>query len=80
MHRLYTTTSENRALPRIEETDSQRIIWHKYFSILDMKSGYHLVEMLEEHKERTAFTVGPLVFYEFNILPFGLSVLQPIKD
>ena len=24
------------------------------------------------HKQRTVFTVGPLGFYEFNRLPFGL--------
>ena len=27
----------------------------------------------EEHKERTAFTVGSLGFYEYNKMPFGLS-------
>jgi hypothetical protein len=37
-----------------------------------MKSGYHQVEVEESHKQRTAFTVGPLGFYEFNRLPFGL--------
>lgn len=38
-----------------------------------MKSGYHQVEVLEKHKCRTAFTVGPLGFWEFNRLPFGLN-------
>ena len=28
--------------------------------------------MYEPHKERTAFTVGPLGFFEFNRMPFGL--------
>ena len=37
-----------------------------------MKSSYYQVEIEEAHKERTAFTVGPLGFYEFNRLPFGL--------
>lgn len=37
-----------------------------------MKSGYHQVEIEEAHKHRTAFTVGPIGFYEFNRLPFGL--------
>ncbi len=37
-----------------------------------MKSGYYQVEVAEEHKERTAFTVGPLGFWESNRLPFGL--------
>lgn len=37
-----------------------------------MKSGYHQVNIKEEYKQRTAFTVDPLGFYEFNKLPFGL--------
>ena len=37
-----------------------------------MKSGYHQIELFEPHKERTAFTLGPLGFYEFNRMPFGL--------
>ena len=37
-----------------------------------MKSGYHQVEIEEEHKPRTAFTVGPLGFWEMNYLAFGL--------
>ena len=34
----------------------------KYFSVLDIKSGYHQIELVEEHKERTVFTVVPLGF------------------
>jgi hypothetical protein len=45
----------------------------RYFSVIDMKSGFHQVEILKEHKERTAFTVGPLGLYEYNMMPFGLS-------
>ena len=65
------TKKDAYALPRIEEIlDS--LAGNKYFSILDMKSGYHQIELYEPHKERTAFTVGPLGFFEFNRLPFGL--------
>lgn len=32
-----------------------------------------VVEVEEEHKERTAFIVGLLGFFEYNIMPFGLS-------
>ena len=39
---------------------------------MDMISGYHQVEIFEDHKERTAFSVGPLGFYEYNRMPFGL--------
>ena len=38
-----------------------------------MKSGYHQIEVEESHKERTAFTVGTLGFYEFNKMSFGLA-------
>lgn len=45
----------------------------KYFTTLDMKAGYHQVGIEEHHRERTAFTVGPLAFYEYVKMPFGLS-------
>jgi hypothetical protein len=38
-----------------------------------MKSGYHKVEIEETHKPMTAFTAGPLGFWEYNRLPFGLA-------
>ena len=55
----------------------------KYFTVFDMKLGYHQIEVFKEHKCRTAFTVGPLGFGEFNHLPFGLRqtaclVVNPI--
>jgi transposase InsO family protein len=66
------TIKDSYALPRIEEI-LEALSGNTYFTVLDMKSGYHQVEVEEEHKERTAFTIGPLGFYEFNRLPFGLS-------
>ena len=36
-------------------------------------SAYWQVEVEEADKEKTAFTVGPLGFYECNRMPFGLS-------
>ena len=65
------TKKDAYALPRFEEIlDS--LSGNKYFSILDMKSGYHQIELYEPHKEWTAFTVGPLWFFEFNRLLAGL--------
>lgn len=38
-----------------------------------MKSGYHQIEIEEQHKERPTFTVGLLGFFEFNKMSFGLA-------
>lgn len=66
------TIKDNYSLPRIEDI-LESLAGNKYFSVLDMKSGYHQVEIFEEHKQRTAFTVGSLGFYEYNRMPFGLT-------
>jgi hypothetical protein len=66
------TVKDSYALPRIEEVlDS--LHGARYFTTIDMKSGYYQVEMEESHKERTSFTMGPLGFYEYNKMPFGLT-------
>ena len=44
----------------------------KYFSKLDLRSGYWNVQLEEEDKHKTAFSVGNLCFYEWNRLCFGL--------
>ena len=59
-------------MPRIEES-MDSLYGAKYFSCLDLKSGYYQVEVEEEDKAKTAFTAGPLGFYEFNRLAFGLT-------
>lgn len=65
------TKKDNYCLPRVEEIlDS--LGGAKYFSRLDLKAGYHQIEIYEPHKERTAFTVGPLGFWEHNRLAMGL--------
>ena len=43
------------------------------FTSLDLKSGYWQVEMDERSIPYTAFTVGPLGFYECICMPFGLT-------
>ena len=48
-------------LPRIDKM-LDCLSGNVYFSILDMKSGYHQVEVRDDHKPRTAFTAGPLGF------------------
>lgn len=66
------TIRDSYALPRIDEI-LESLSGSKYFTKLDLKSGYHQISITEQHKERTAFTVGPLGFFEFNRMPFGLT-------
>ncbi len=66
------TIKDAYALPRLEET-LDCLAGSKYFTVLDMRSGYHQVEVADEHKCRTAFSVGSLGLYEYNRMPFGLS-------
>jgi len=44
----------------------------KYFSSLDMYSGYWQVKVKEECKPLTAFTAPGHGLWEFNVMPFGL--------
>ena len=57
------TIKDSYSLPRIEDL-LDCLGGNKYYSVLDMKSGYYQVEIEETHKERTTITVGPLGFYE----------------
>ena len=60
------------SLPRIESIlDS--LGGAQIFSTLDLKAGYWQVEMVEECKAYTAFTCGPLGFYECDTMPFGAT-------
>ena len=45
----------------------------KYFSILDLRSGYHHIGLSEESKPLTAFTTHSGKF-QWNVLPFGIGV------
>ncbi|XP_062585806.1 uncharacterized protein LOC134247460 [Saccostrea cucullata] len=49
------TIKDSYALPRIEDI-LDILSGSKYFIALDMKSGYHQIEIEESHKHRTAFT------------------------
>ena len=69
------TIKDAHALPRIEEI-LEGLAGNKLFSVTDMKSGYYQCDIEEQHKERTAFTVGALGFYEYERMPFGLANSQ----
>ena len=56
--------------PRIDDTlDS--LAEQKYFTTLDLASGYWQVGMSDDSQEKTAFTTH-CGLYEFRVMPFGL--------
>ena len=57
------TLKDSYSLPRIEHVLDQ-LLGSTIFTTLDFKAGYWQVEMVEECKPYTAFTCGPLGFYE----------------
>ena len=60
------------ALPRIEQT-LESLADSMVFSTLDLTSGYWQVKTAEECKPYTAFTCGPLDFFECETMPFGAT-------
>ena len=66
------TLKDAYSLPRIE--DSLDVLNGScIFTSIDLKSGYWQVELDEKSIPLTAFTVGPLGFYECVRMPFGLT-------
>ena len=66
------TVKDAYLLPQIDKIlDSLQ--GSQWFSSLDLKSGFWWVKMDEESKSLTAFTVGPLGFYECERMPFRLT-------
>ena len=64
------TVKDTFPLPRIDDIiDSLQ--GQKYFSSLDLTSGYWQVEMDKDSAEKTAFGV-PIGHFELKAIPFGL--------
>lgn len=64
------TKKEHYPLPRIDD-QLDSLSGHRYYSTLDLASGYYQIPMAETSKHLTAF-VTPDGHYEFNRMPFGL--------
>ncbi|KAL5020629.1 hypothetical protein ScPMuIL_002291, partial [Solemya velum] len=64
------TRKDAYSLPRFDDVVDS-LSGSKYFSKLDLRSGYWQVEMEESSKPYTAFSVGNKIF-EFNKMGFGL--------
>ena len=65
------TKKDAYPLPRIDDT-LNALGGAKYFTTLDLQSGYWQVALEEKSKEVTAFTTSK-GHWEFNVLPFGLT-------
>ena len=58
-------------LPSIEEL-LVKVSGSVYFSTIDLKSGYHQIQVDAKTRPKTAFCAGDRL-YEHNRLPFGLK-------
>ena len=58
-------------LPKINEMYS-RLKGAKYFTTLDLQSGYYHISLSENSKAKTAF-ITPFGKYQFEVVPFGLA-------
>ena len=65
------STRDAFPLPRIEEA-LEALGQAKFFSTLDLTSGYWQVEVAEHDKHKTAFST-PMGLFEANRMPFGLQ-------
>ena len=69
---LNSITIKNKyPLPRVDEL-LDRLHGAKYWSSMDLRSGYHQVRIAEHHINRTAFATR-YGLYEWTVMPFGLS-------
>ncbi|MCG8033371.1 MAG: DDE-type integrase/transposase/recombinase [Candidatus Thiodiazotropha taylori] len=70
------TKSNSYPLPVIDDILAQ-LGQAKYFTSLDLKSGYWQVLMYDSDKEKTAFACHRGLF-QFNVMPFGLTTAPAI--
>lgn len=65
------TIPDQYTIPRIDDA-LDCLTGSKWFSVLDLRSGYYQISMSEQDKEKTAF-ICPLGFYQFERMPQGIT-------
>lgn len=64
------TIKDAYPLPRVDDC-LDALANSKWFSSMDLNSGFWQIGMAEEHKEKTAFSTS-LGLFHFKVMPFGL--------
>ena len=65
------TIPDSHPLPRID-VSLEALGGSKWFSTLDLKSGFHQVSIAEEDRPKTAFSIPGSGLWQWRVLPFGL--------
>lgn len=65
------TIPDQYTVPRIDDA-LDCLSGSKWFSVLDLRSGYYQIPMAEEDKDKTAF-ICPLGFFQFERMPQGIT-------
>ena len=65
------TKKDSYPIPKCPET-MESLVGARYFSTMDLKSGFWQVKVSEDSHQYTAFVVGSMGVYEFLHMPYGL--------
>ena len=65
------TVKDSQPLPRIDDS-LDALSGSKWFSTMDMKSGFWQVKMAKEDRPKTAFSIYGSGVWQFTVMPFGL--------